>query len=50
MIINSINDRCYMTYRENLKLPMHAVERKVKMNIAKNPQFLIPLIEVKNNI
>ena len=49
MTINSNNDRCNKTYREYLKLPMHAVEREVKMNIAKNPQLIKSLDRNKNS-
>ena len=49
MTINLINDRCNMTFREYLKLPMHAVEREINMNIAKNPPLISLLDRSKNH-
>ena len=40
MTINSINDRCNMTYRDYLKLPMPAIERKTNLNFDEKPQLI----------
>ena len=39
MTVNSIIDRCN-TYENYMNQPMHAVESKINMNIAKNPQLI----------
>ena len=49
MAINSIHDRCNITYREYLKLLMQAVERKINMCIAKKPQLINSLNRNKNH-
>ena len=38
--IKTIGDRCNRTYGEYLNQPMHAVERKINMNFAKNLQMM----------
>ena len=40
MSIKSLSDRCNMTYRYYMNQPMQSVERRIIMNIAKNPQFI----------
>ena len=49
MTINSIYDRCNITYRQYLKLPMHAVERKKNKNIAETPELINILDRNKNH-
>ena len=49
MTINSIHDRCNITYSEYLKLPLNAVERKINMIIAKKPQLINVLERNKNH-
>ena len=39
MTINIISDTCNMTYETYINQPMHKFERKINMNIAKNPQL-----------
>ena len=48
MIINSISDRCN-TYEHYMNQPMHAVETKINMNIAKNQQLRNSLDRNKNH-
>ena len=40
MSINTISDRCNLTHGDYLKQPMHAVERRINMNIDKNLQMM----------
>ena len=49
MTINSINDRCNITHRDYLKLPMPAFERKITMKIDKNPKLINSLDRKKNH-
>ena len=35
--IKTTSDRCNMTYEQYINQPMHMCERKINMNIAKNP-------------
>ena len=37
--INIISDRCNMTYENYINQPMSMCERKINMNIARNPQM-----------
>ena len=39
MILKTINDRCNMTYEYYMNLPMSMVERRININIAKNPSL-----------
>ena len=39
-ILKTVNDRCNMTYKYYMNLPMSMVERRIFINIAKNPSFL----------
>ena len=39
MIIKAIFDKCNMTYKEYMKQPVHAIERKLNF-IGKNPELL----------
>ena len=48
--INSNHDRCNITHREYLKLPMPATERKINLNIDKNPQMIHSLDRNKNHL
>ena len=47
MTIKKISDRCNMTCGDYLKQPMHAVERKIIKNIAKNLQLMNSLDRTK---
>ena len=49
MTINSISDRCNMTYEHYLNQAMHMCERKLNMKIAKNPQLIISLYRNKKH-
>ena len=49
MTINSINDRCNITYEECLKHPTSMMEKKINMNISKNPQLITFLDRNKNH-
>ena len=49
MTINSIYDRYNLSYRKYLKLPTHAVECRLKMNMVENPQLIISLDHNKNH-
>ena len=49
MTINSIYDRCNMTYEHYMNQLMHMCERKINMNIAKNPQLINSLHRNKNH-
>ena len=40
MTINIITDRCNMTYEHYINQPMHRCERKINMNIARNPHLI----------
>ena len=40
MINKTTSDRCNITNGDYLKLPMHAIERKIIMNTANNPQLI----------
>ena len=46
--INTINDRCNMTYEYHIKQPMHAIDITLKMIVAKSLQ-LINYLERKKN-
>ena len=41
--INIIRDRCNMTCEQYINQPMSLCERKINMNIARNPQLIISL-------
>ena len=40
MTVNSISDRCNLTYQLYINNPMPMVERRLNMIIAKNPQLI----------
>ena len=40
MIIKTVSDRCKMTYKHYINLPMHMCEKKLNMNSANNPQLM----------
>ena len=40
MTINIISDRCDMSYEIYINQPMHSVERRLNMRIARNPQLI----------
>ena len=42
MTIKIISDRCNMTFEHYINQPMHMCERKINLDIAKNP-YLIKL-------
>ena len=48
MTINIISDRCNMTYEKYINQPMSMCERKINMNIARNPQ-LVNLLDRNEN-
>ena len=50
MTINSIYDRCNLSNREYLKLPMHMVERRINLNFTNNPQLINILERNKNHL
>ena len=47
--INIISDRCNMTYEHHISQPMHMCERKINMNIARNPNWINSLDRNKNH-
>ena len=49
MIINSISDRCNMTCDNYFYNPMHMVERRLNMIIARNPHLINSLDRNKNH-
>ena len=40
MTINTVNDNCIVTYENCMNNPMSMCERKINLNIAKNPQLI----------
>ena len=49
MTNNIISDRCNMTYDYYIQHPMPAVERRLNMNIAKNPHLINSFDRNKNH-
>ena len=52
MSINTVSDRCNMTYKYHTRKPLHPLETKLNIVIAKNPKLLdqkINHILIKNN-
>ena len=49
MIINIFSDRCNMTYKLYDNQPMSMCERKINMNIARNPHLINSLDRNKNH-
>ena len=49
LTIKTISDRCNMTYENYINQPMSMCERKINMNIAKNPQLINSLDRHKNH-
>ena len=50
MTINSIYDKCNMTYEHYMNQPMHLCENiYIYMNVGKNPQLIISLDRIKNH-
>ena len=49
MTIETISDRCNMTKEHYMNQPMSMCERKINMNIARNPQLINSLDRNKNN-
>ena len=49
MTINSISDRCNLTYERYINNPLHMVERRLNMIIAKNPLLINSLDRNKNH-
>ena len=47
--INSISDRCNMTYEHYVNQPMQSVELRLNMVIARNPQLINSLDRNKNH-
>ena len=48
-ILETINDRCNMTYKYYKNLPLSMVERRTNFNIAKNPHLINTLDRTKNH-
>ena len=49
MTININNDSCNMTYKRYINQPMHLCERKINLNIAKNPRLINSLDRNRNH-
>ena len=49
MNINTISCKCNMSYKHYINQPMPAVERRINMIIAKNPQLINSLDRNKNH-
>ena len=49
MTINTISDRCNVTYEQYLNQPMSMDERQTSFNIAKNPELINTLDRTKNH-
>ena len=49
LTINIISDRCNMTYEHCINQPMSICERKINMNIARNPHLINSLDRNKNH-
>ena len=49
MILKTIDDRCNMTYKYYVKFPMSMLERRININIAKNPELINNLDRNKNH-
>ena len=49
MTVNSISDRCNMTYEDYINNPMLMVERRLIMINAKNPHLMNSLDRYKNH-
>ena len=48
MTTKIVSDRCNMTYDQKINQPRHMCERKIKLNIAKNPHLINSLDRNKN--
>ena len=48
MTINSISDRCNMTYENHIQNRMPMVERRLNLNVAKNPSLINSMDQNKN--
>ena len=48
-IFKTNKDRCNMTYKHYMNLPMSMVERRININIAKNPSLITKLDRNKNH-
>ena len=49
MNINTISCKCNMSYKHYISQPMPAVERRINMIFAKNPQLINSLDRNKNH-
>ena len=49
LIFNTFSCMCNMTYKNYINQPMHSVERRINMIIAKNLQFINTLDRNKNH-
>ena len=49
MTINIISDKCDMTYEYYINRPMSMCERKININIARNPHLIKILDRNKNH-
>ena len=49
MTLITINNRCSISYRFNTNSPMIMIERRVNINIAKNPLIIKSLNMCKNH-
>ena len=50
MTINISSDRCDMTYEHYIIQTMHMCERKINLNITKNPHLINSLARNKNHL
>ena len=50
MTINSINERCNMTYEHNMNQPMCMCQLQIKLHVARNPQLINSLNRNKNHL
>ena len=48
MTFNTINDKCNITYENYMNNPMSMCERKINLNLAKDPQLINSLDRNKN--
>ena len=49
LVIETLNDKCNMTYQNYINEPMHAIERQLNIIIAKNPRLTSSFDRNKNH-
>ena len=49
LVMETLNDKCNMTYQHYICQPMSMCERQINMNLAKNPQLINSLDRNKNH-